>query len=356
MNWLQQLDVAGLRFINQTLSNPVFDILMPFASGNRYFIPAVFIAVLLLLWKGGTRGRLCVLMLAFIVLPGDGLICNLIKNVTARPRPFLALDDIHLLLGRGPSFSLPSSHAANWFAATMILLVYYRRSWWFMLPLACLVSFSRVYNGVHYPSDVIVGAVLGAGYAVAGLWLFNSAWRWIGQKWFPLWWVKLPSLVLQLEPSIGKRVQAIEGAPKISDVDDHWLRLGYGFIIFSLLANLAYINSNLIELSGDEAYQWMWSKHLALSYISKPPLIAVTQFLGTTLWGDTEFGVRFFSPIISTVIGFLVLRFFAREVNSRAGFFLLLILSATPLMSLGSILLTVDSLSVLFWAAAMIAG
>ena len=123
-----------------------------------------------------------------------------------------------------------------------------------------------------------------------------------------------------------------------------------------LLARLAYIASATIELSHDEAYQWLWSKHLALSYYSKPPLIAYTQFFGTFLWGDTAFGVRFFSPVIGAVLGLLVLRFFAREVNARAGFFLLLIITATPLTSVGAVLMTVDPLSVLFWTAAMLAG
>jgi len=50
----------------------------------------------------------------------------------------------------------------------MILFIFYRRSCWFMLPLALAVSFSRVYNGVHYPGDVLVGAIVGAGYAVRG--------------------------------------------------------------------------------------------------------------------------------------------------------------------------------------------
>ena len=71
---------------------------------------------------------------------------------------------------KGDYASMPSSHAANWFAATMILFVYYRRSLWFMLPGAMLVSFSRIYNGVHYPSDVLAGAILGAGYAAASVW------------------------------------------------------------------------------------------------------------------------------------------------------------------------------------------
>jgi 4-amino-4-deoxy-L-arabinose transferase-like glycosyltransferase len=123
-----------------------------------------------------------------------------------------------------------------------------------------------------------------------------------------------------------------------------------------LVARLVYLASGTIQLGKDEAYQWLWSKHLALSYFSKPPMIAYVQFLGTSLWGDNEFGVRFFSPIIAAILGLAGLRFFAREVNARAGFFLLLILPSAILISVGSILMTIDPLSVLFWTAAMLAG
>ena len=254
--------------------------------------------------------------------------------------------------------SMPSAHAANWFAATMILFIYYRRSLRFMLPGAILVSFSRIYNGVHYPSDVTVGAILGAGYAAASVWTLASLWQWAGRKWFPLWWRKFPSLLnpaLQTSNEEGEESPASAGSPH-STLDQHWLRLGYLVLAALLLARLAYIGSTIIDLSHDEAYQWLWSKHLALSYYSKPPLIAYTQFLGTFLWGDTAFGVRFFSPVIATVLGLILLRFFAREVNARAGFFLVLILNATPLPSVGAVLMTVDPLSVLFWTAAMLAG
>jgi len=91
---------------------------------------------------------------------------------------------------------MPSAHAANWFAATMVALIYYRRSIRFMLPAACVVSFSRVYNGVHYPSDVLAGAIIGAGHAVASVWLINATWRWTGPKWFSRAWAKMPSLIL----------------------------------------------------------------------------------------------------------------------------------------------------------------
>src|SRR4051812_15837197 len=286
------MDVGVFRFINETLSNPIFDAIMPFASGNKFFFPVLAIVGMLLLWKGGKRGWLCAMMAALILWPGDSYICNTIKHAVARPRPFVELEDVLQPMSRGKNRaarasamensqnelpaslpnrnSMPSSHAANWFAATMICYVFYRRSWRFMLPLACLVSFSRIYNGVHYPSDVLAGAILGAGYAAAGMWAINSLWRLIGQSWFPLWWEKLPSLV-NVRPSRPPDEDLPEDSapstldPRPSTLDQHWLRLGYIFIAVALLGQLAYLRSGLIELSEDEAYQWTWSKHLALS-------------------------------------------------------------------------------------------
>jgi len=371
------------RFINGTLSNPFFDVLMPFVSGNKFFFPVLAIVGMLLLWKGGKRGWICMLMAVLILGPGDSYVCNTIKHAIARPRPFVTLPDVNQPMYRDktrpvrhPAMeepengspanlpnhnSMPSSHAANWFAATMICLVFYRHSWRFMLPMACLVSFSRIYNGVHYPSDVLAGAILGAGYAVAGMWAIESLWRFAGQRWFPLWWERLPSLV-NVRPSTPVVPAAEEELPPLPDetrpakIDAQWLHLGYAFIALSLLVNLIYLASGLIELSEDEAYQWVWSKHMALSYYSKPLMIACTQWLGTHIWGDTAFGVRFFAPVISAILGVMLLRFFAREVNARAGFFLVLIVSATPLLALGSVIMTIDPLLVLFWTAAMFAG
>jgi 4-amino-4-deoxy-L-arabinose transferase-like glycosyltransferase len=134
------------------------------------------------------------------------------------------------------------------------------------------------------------------------------------------------------------------------------LRAGLLVIVVVMVARWLYLASDIIELSQDEAYQWQWSKHLALAYYSKPPLIAYTQFVGTALWGDNVFGVRFFAPLIAAALGIMVLRFFAREVGARVGFFLLLCMLATPLLSVGATLMTVDPLSVLFWTAAMFAG
>jgi len=222
MHWLQALDARLFDFINRSLANPFFDWLMPILSGNVFFFPAVVLIGTGMLWKGGRRARLCVLMLLLIMPPGDAFVTNALKHTIARPRPFVTLPEARVFgtVGKGyvpPQVdsngvdmsgkkgsrnSMPSSHAANWFAATMIFLIYYRRSLWFMLPMALAVSFSRIYNGVHYPSDVLVGAFVGAGYAAAGAVALQTAWQWIGKKWFPPWHAQLPSL---LNPDAGSR-------------------------------------------------------------------------------------------------------------------------------------------------------
>jgi 4-amino-4-deoxy-L-arabinose transferase-like glycosyltransferase len=132
--------------------------------------------------------------------------------------------------------------------------------------------------------------------------------------------------------------------------------LGYLVIVITLVARLIYLASGKIELSEDEAYQWIWSKHLALSYFSKPPFIAYAQFLGTSIWGDNEFGVRFLSPCIAAAIGLILLRFVARVANARAAFWLVVLLQCVPLLAVGATLMTIDPLLVLFWTCGMVAG
>ena len=214
MHWLQSLDTSLFLSVNRSLVNPFFDWLMPLLSNNVFFFPLLFLLSAVLLWKGGVRMRLCVLMLAVILPLGDNFVINTVKHAVARPRPYAALPEARLFghVGagyiapkasangmemsayQGSGTSMPSSHASSWFAATMIFYIYYRRSGWLLLPLALAVSYSRVYNGVHYPSDVLAGAILGAGYAVAGLLAGQTLWSWTGKKWFPSWHAQLPSL------------------------------------------------------------------------------------------------------------------------------------------------------------------
>ena len=353
--WLQSADTALFHWINLSLANPVFDKLMPFVSDPPGLAAALAVVLPAVLWKGGARARVCAAMVLLCLCVGDWVIASEIKHAVARPRPFRVLPDARLLIGIGGSYSMPSSHAMNWFGAAMVTAIYYWRSIFVMLPLAALVGFSRIYNGVHYPSDVLAGAILGAGCSAAIITIAQTIWQRAGDAWFPLWRERFPSLLRPvLQNNCAATVPQSPSNPRT--VGGHWLRLGYAFIALMLLVRLAYLAAGKIELSEDEAYQWLWSKHMALSYYSKPLMIACAQFLETHLFSDNEFGVRFFSPLIAAAICLLVLRFLARELDAKAGFILLLVVSVTPLMAVGATLMTIDPLSVLFWTAAMFAG
>ncbi len=218
MHWLQSLDNALFHFVNSTLANPFFDWLMPILSGyNVPWLAAVVIVVVAVFIWGSPRLRLCALMMVLVVSLGDGLVVNTVKKSVLRPRPFVTQPDARLYMldthdfkvGAGyvaplPDGSLPpnanrhsfpSAHAANWFAIATVAFLFYRRSAWFMFPLAAAVAISRLYNGVHYPTDVTIGAILGMGYAIAFLIAAQAIWNFAGKRFFPAWHGRLPNLL-----------------------------------------------------------------------------------------------------------------------------------------------------------------
>src|SRR5687768_8844703 len=120
MSWLHSVDIALFRFINLELSHPILDRIMPLFAGNPVFVPAVLFLAVALLWKGGIRGRIFVLLILVVIGLGDALVINTLKDALGRMRPFHDITDAHLLVGKGSSGSLPSSHTSTWFAATVI--------------------------------------------------------------------------------------------------------------------------------------------------------------------------------------------------------------------------------------------
>ena len=177
------IDSAIFRFCNQTIANPLFDAIMPpITNWNQ---SPVGITLLVLLWlfifiKGGKRGRTAALLLIPLIILSDQLSSSVIKSIVARPRPcHLAggvsiVPDIHLLVPCGSGYSFPSSHAVNNFSFATLLTLFYPKFRHVLFAYAGLMAFSRLSVGVHYPSDIVGGAIVGIilAYFVYGIWTF----------------------------------------------------------------------------------------------------------------------------------------------------------------------------------------
>ncbi len=190
MDFLWSVDTAIFFFINRTVSNPVSDLLWPLITEYNSFlvVRVVLLGIwLLLIIKGGTRGRTAALLCVVILVVSDQLSSSVIKALVDRPRPCHEVDGapvlqgIHLLVHCGSGKSFPSSHAVNNFAMATLFAWYYRRWTWAFFAWATLVGLSRVGVGVHYPSDIAGGAVIGALVALA----FIALWTALQKRYLP---------------------------------------------------------------------------------------------------------------------------------------------------------------------------
>lgn len=167
MDSLYTVDVWLFYAVNHGWSNGVLDTLMPIVTSSNYWRPVYIAGILALLVWGGARGRWCAAALLVTVAIVDPASHHLLKEPIQRLRPYLVLGDVHQLAGSGGG-SFPSNHALNNAAAAMVLSWFYphrRILWW---SIAVIVALSRIYVGVHYPSDVLGGFVMGilAGWAM----------------------------------------------------------------------------------------------------------------------------------------------------------------------------------------------
>jgi undecaprenyl-diphosphatase len=178
---LQALDRALFRLINLDLHNAVFDWLMPLLSDDHRAKPvflAIFIALLVF---GKRRGRIAALLVIPLITLSDQVSSNWLKDVFDRPRPCITLPEARLV-GTGCSTrgSMPSSHAANMAAAALHFALFYRRRAVVaaLVALAVAIGYSRIYVGVHYPADVVVGFAVGSlcALAIRGAYRLVSQW------------------------------------------------------------------------------------------------------------------------------------------------------------------------------------
>ncbi len=338
---LLYLDKKIFFLINQGLANPLLDGLMPFLSSHGYTLLLPFFMYLLYTASKEPHKRngfniSAVLQLAAVsicaVLLSDWL-GNELKNTIMRVRPCNSLEDVRLLVGCTQSGSFPSNHAANSFAYALPLFYLTRNhlgvpARLYPFALACLVALSRVYVGVHYPTDIIGGALFGTMVSLLLVILYKFA----GQR-----YKKSPETTLLLA-----------GLAAIS------------------VFRIYYILHGPLDLSPDEAHYWEWSRRLDLSYYSKGPMIAYLIHIGTFFFGDTVFGIRimaaFFSALSSVFIFKLAILIYGntsgQPVNRVAecpfpqrsvALLSALAFQTIPLFAAYGILFTIDSPFIFFW-------
>ncbi len=107
------------------------------------------------------------------------------------------------------------------------------------------------------------------------------------------------------------------------------------------------------EISPDESYYFQWSQRLDWAYFSKGPGVAAAIRAGTSLFGPVELGVRFLSPLLALGTSLVIYAMARRLYSEQMAIWAVLLINVTPIFQAGSLVMTIDALSIFFWAAAL---
>jgi undecaprenyl-diphosphatase len=201
------MDQKLLFLINREWTSPALDRLMTVMSSSAIWAVPLAILALVVAVFGGFRARAYVVVLLLAFAASDALIGATVKRVVGRQRPHQSAFGVRQIelarplwtgitapvkeeisLGMRPDSagrSFPSNHASNTAAAALVTAMFYRRRGWLAFVPSCVVAYSRVYTGSHWPSDVLAGICLGLGAGFLALSLAEALWRWLGPHLLP---------------------------------------------------------------------------------------------------------------------------------------------------------------------------
>ena len=172
---MYQLDLDILYFFNQTLAAPWLDSAMIYLTNLGHWLPVYIFAMACIIWKFRWRGVWMVVGCIIVVGAADFITNRFIKEVIARPRPCAdSASYVYKMLrfpdGPRGGFGFPSSHAVNNFAGIAFFIFLFsknRKLLWLIIP-AIIPGLTRVYLGLHYPSDILGGILIGSAFGWLG--------------------------------------------------------------------------------------------------------------------------------------------------------------------------------------------
>lgn len=205
------MDQKLLFLINREWTSPGLDLLMATVSSYDAWAVPMALAVLVVLVRGGFRARAFVVTAALVLAVCDGLVTKPMKRLVNRPRPHQALNDVRQvdLVKASPRLlaliqdepvqvklsrvklqdiegrSFPSGHTMDNIAFAVVCACFFPRWGWLAFLPALLVSYSRIYLGAHWPSDVFITAFLALGLALNLVALLDWLWQAQGVRWWP---------------------------------------------------------------------------------------------------------------------------------------------------------------------------
>jgi undecaprenyl-diphosphatase len=162
LDYLYRIDLVIFYFFNHSLSTPFLDKFFSLITNVNNWYIAYIILLLICFINGGRKGKFAAIGVLILIIITDQASSGIVKELVHRIRPCSELKDAITPMGCTGTFSFPSSHAVNNFAAAFFLYRFFPNIKWALFLTAFLIAISRIYLGLHYPSDILGGAIIGS--------------------------------------------------------------------------------------------------------------------------------------------------------------------------------------------------